>query len=128
MYFLPKMGILSKLPRCINQKHPKITFYCICINKFPENFEKRAQKFFNFKKSVQNFFAAPSALRKTPFSNFLPPLLVDGPLQKIALICSDISFSLRGMLIARFLSEGLGVELHGIRRRVVVVISALIPL
>ena len=36
---------------------PKITFYCIFINKFPKNFEKSAQK----------FFAAPSAPRKTHF-------------------------------------------------------------
>merc|ERR1711989_19117 len=55
--FLPKSRIFRKFSRYFYTITPKITFYCIFINKFHKNFEKSAQK----------FFAAPSAPRKTRF-------------------------------------------------------------
>ena len=77
--FLPKSRIFRKFSRYFYTITPKITFYCIFINKFHKNFEKSAQK----------FFAAPSAPRKTRFrrlrrrkrveiSPFFHPWSVDG--------------------------------------------------
>ena len=56
-FFLPKSKIFRKFSRYFYTVTPKITFYCIFINKFHKNFEKSAQK----------FFPAPSAPRKTHF-------------------------------------------------------------
>ena len=55
--FSQKRGFFRNFRDVSTYNTPKITFYCIFINKFPKNFEKSAQK----------FFAAPSAPRKTHF-------------------------------------------------------------
>ena len=71
--FCQKWGFFENFRDTSTQITPKITFYCIFINKFPKNFEKSAQK----------FFAAPSApktCRNTPifsarvWRNNPPPL------------------------------------------------------
>merc|ERR1711954_262844 len=86
-YFLPKIWDFFRNFRDVSTHNtPKITFYCIFINKFPKNFEKSAQK----------FFAAPSApkvWRNTPiFSARLwknhPPPFEGSPPPKISLIPS----------------------------------------
>ena len=74
--FSLKTGFFRNFRDVSTYNTPKITFYCIFINKFPKNFEKSAQK----------FFAAPSAPRKTRFrrrkrveiSPFFHPWSVDG--------------------------------------------------
>ena len=70
---------------------PKITFCCIIINKFPKNFQKSAQK----------FFAAATAPRKPPFSNFLlptpwrwdPPYSPEQYMIRLAVRISNLKFS-----------------------------------
>ena len=44
--FSQERGFFSIFSRCIFIQHPKVTFYCSFINKFPKNFEKSARKFF----------------------------------------------------------------------------------
>ena len=62
--FSQKRGFFRNFRDVSTYNTPKITFYCILINKFPENFEKSAQKFSNFEKSAQQFFVAPKTPRK----------------------------------------------------------------
>ena len=82
---MPKIGDFFRNFRDVSTHNtPKITFYCIFINKFPKNFEKSAQK----------FFAAPSApkvWRNTPIFSarvwkIHPPPLGGHPPQKY--LCS----------------------------------------
>ena len=83
--FAQNLGFLRNFRDVSTHNTPKITFYCIFINKFPKNFEKSAQK----------FFAAPSApkvWKNTPiFSARLwkihPPPLRGHPPKKTSLIC-----------------------------------------
>ena len=63
--FLPKSRIFRKFSRYFYTITPKITFYCIFINKFHKNFEKSAQK----------FFAAPSAPKTCRNISIFSPLV-----------------------------------------------------
>ena len=67
--FLPKSRIFRKFSRYFYTITPKITFYCIFINKFHKNFEKSAQK----------FFTAPSAPKTCRNISIFYPQSVDGP-------------------------------------------------
>ena len=66
--FLPKSRIFRKFSRYFYTITPKITFYCIFINKFHKNFEKSAQK----------FFAAPSAPKTCRNISIFYPWSEDG--------------------------------------------------
>ena len=57
--FLPKSRIFRKFSRYFYTITPKITFYCIFINKFHKNFEKSAKKFslrLRYRKPVEILF------------------------------------------------------------------------
>ena len=66
--FCQKWGFFENFRDTSTQITPKITFYCIFINKFPKNFEK----------SVQKFFAAPSAPKTCRNTSIFYPWSEDG--------------------------------------------------
>ena len=81
---------------------PKITFYCIFINKFPKYFKKRAQ----------NFFAAPSAPQNPPFFQFVAPgrwnpTLEGWPPPKVTLVNG-----IQGRVSTIIQWENIGTRLH----------------
>ena len=66
--FCQKWGFFENFRDTSTQITPKITFYCISINKFHKNFEKSAQK----------IFAAPSAPKTCRNISIFYPLSIDG--------------------------------------------------
>ena len=66
--FCQKWGFFENFRDTSTQITPKITFYCIFINKFHKNFEKSAQK----------FFAAPSVPKTCRNISIFYPWSEDG--------------------------------------------------
>ena len=54
MYFFPKTGFRNF--RNVSTNNTLNITYCVCINKFPQNLGKSAEKFSNFEKSAQRLF------------------------------------------------------------------------
>ena len=58
--FFPKNGDFSKFSRCITKNTQKSIFSAFLLTNFPKFSKKSAQKFSNFEKNAQKFFATPS--------------------------------------------------------------------